>query len=543
MSFSPSLLGHPGNITLASLGGDVDSSVASPIDSSTDVTPDIPLFTSTCQVNAIAQQTATGLQSVQVVLKPMVGRGFTFSDNHWTSYRRNYFQISATYAIINAQASFGGLDVDSCDGEAISNTVGLVALTDHGLVPIQHFSIGIAARCMDETDNVPVDLIQRTAKRERGPKIIPTHIPCAPLPDLQTAPQDAPSGTVVVYERLQFRSTTTFANRRRIGKQYHTISVQLWATLFDGSEILVASIETAPLVVRSKSPRHYAEKLDMSLMDDSGMSSGFESNSPSIHSPTPRLRKVGDGGWRGSLMAKTLPMQQMQQQIKQHLQYQPHQQPPSRQLNLLQYGDESTLGMISPAMSESHPQLSFLNFPLNNMSANGFSEGYSSPSQSSGSMSQYDSPSPSPLLHQALNRVASPSPSMNGRSPSPNPYAMFLLSQSIQPNELFSNSLLPTQRLQSTQLNSTQLNSAQLNSAQLNSAQLNSAQLNSAQLNSTQSLSMPSFDLLGMGNLQMDIGNDLSNKLQSISTPSIDAFGYDESMKPLAYDFGEALAL
>ncbi|EGF77093.1 hypothetical protein BATDEDRAFT_92057 [Batrachochytrium dendrobatidis JAM81] len=528
MSFSPSLLGHPGNITLASLGGDVDSSVASPIDSSTDVTPDIPLFTSTCQVNAIAQQTATGLQSVQVVLKPMVGRGFTFSDNHWTSYRRNYFQISATYAIINAQASFGGLDVDSCDGEAISNTVGLVALTDHGLVPIQHFSIGIAARCMDETDNVPVDLIQRTAKRERGPKIIPTHIPCAPLPDLQTAPQDAPSGTVVVYERLQFRSTTTFANRRRIGKQYHTISVQLWATLFDGSEILVASIETAPLVVRSKSPRHYAEKLDMSLMDDSGMSSGFESNSPSIHSPTPRLRKVGDGGWRGSLMAKTLPMQQMQQQIKQHLQYQPHQQPPSRQLNLLQYGDESTLGMISPAMSESHPQLSFLNFPLNNMSANGFSEGYSSPSQSSGSMSQYDSPSPSPLLHQALNRVASPSPSMNGRSPSPNPYAMFLLSQSIQPNELFSNSLLPTQRLQSTQLNSTQLNSAQLNSAQLNS---------------TQSLSMPSFDLLGMGNLQMDIGNDLSNKLQSISTPSIDAFGYDESMKPLAYDFGEALAL
>ncbi|KAH6592098.1 hypothetical protein BASA50_008244 [Batrachochytrium salamandrivorans] len=520
MSLSPPTLQCPIGLHMGSLGSaESPSSIES-----TNALPypqDIPLFTSTCQSGNIAIHTPTGPQSVHIVLKPMVGRGFILSEGNWTSYRRNYFQISATYAIQRSAPVFGpdGAYSDDSPENTISSVLGLVAVTENGLMPVQNFSIGIASRCTDGTDSAPVDLIQRTAKRERGPKIIPSHIPCAPLPDVNMAPQDAPSGTVVVYERLQFRSTAISTTRRRLGKQFHMIAVQLWATLLDGTEVLVASTETAPLVVRSKSPRHYAEKMDLSDLNDS-CASGTDSSSTSVHSMSPRLRKVGDSGWRGSSMAKTLTMQQMQQQIKQqqmqqysqqfqNLQYQPYQQPPTHQHNLLQSHDDPSNqpGLISPAMSESYPQLSFMYSPMTPMAGempNNGSGIYAPSPQTATAISRFDTSSPQPGS-QTLNRIGSPSPS-NGSCPSPSPIS------TIFPLEWRDTSVAASPQQPS-------------------------------QLLPTQPLSMTNFDLLGMGNLALAHPNNPSLAQQDMLPMPVsnDQVGYGGHMAPLMYDMGDAV--
>ncbi|KAJ1341305.1 hypothetical protein BSLG_004035 [Batrachochytrium salamandrivorans] len=77
---------------------------------------------------------------------------------------------------------------DDSPENTISSVLGLVAVTENGLMPVQNFRLA-SHQCTDGTDSAP-------------------------------APQDAPSGTVVVYERLQFRSTAISTTRRRLGKQF-----------------------------------------------------------------------------------------------------------------------------------------------------------------------------------------------------------------------------------------------------------------------------------------------------------------------------------
>ncbi|KAI8928492.1 hypothetical protein BC831DRAFT_448141 [Entophlyctis helioformis] len=224
-----------------------------------------------------------GTSSLQVQIRPKIGKGFAFTEGIWLGYRRNYFQVSSTFVILDSAK------------QAVQPSDAILASTPAGLVPVSRFAFSLASRCSDGEDSAPVDIVQRTAKREKGPQTTPPRLFCSPLPSIDTAPHDAPAGGAVVYERLQFRNTTIAASRRRFAAQYHFVSVQLWAVLDDGSEIIVATTETVPLVVRSRSPRHYMD-------NDSGDFADTTPTSPVTATTPPRLklRRPGESGWRTS---------------------------------------------------------------------------------------------------------------------------------------------------------------------------------------------------------------------------------------------------
>ncbi|KAJ2302102.1 hypothetical protein IWW55_003576, partial [Coemansia sp. RSA 2706] len=169
-----------------------------------------------------------------VRMYPQVDRGFFMSDSDWTCYRRNYFQVSCAFAL--SPTSPGPFMV--ADRE--------------GMRAVRHFLIGISARVA--ANSARVELVQHTPKRDKGPQITPQPQPVRPneMPD--------PSASVAAsFERLQFKTATANNGKRRAAQQYYVLELALYADCADGTRVLVATTESPPIVVRGRSPGHYAD--------------------------------------------------------------------------------------------------------------------------------------------------------------------------------------------------------------------------------------------------------------------------------------------
>ncbi|ORX56540.1 p53-like transcription factor [Piromyces finnis] len=200
-------------------------------------------------------------KSYNLKIIPKVDRGFfpTGPEKDFTCYRRNYFQISASFSAKNIK-----------DPSLFSPCFLKVGNT---FLSIQNFYIGICAKVKDS--NKEIRVVQQTAKREKGPQNKPIPKVCKPGGNPSCYHGVNSNQSIVTFERLQFKSATPNTNRRSSKQQFYALVIDLYAST-PFKRYKVATIESKRLIVRSRSPGHYqnsSEYDDPCLNDDSNESS------------------------------------------------------------------------------------------------------------------------------------------------------------------------------------------------------------------------------------------------------------------------------
>jgi hypothetical protein len=148
------------------------------------------------------------------------------SPEGWSCYRRNYIQIRAS-------CSFS------------SNREGGYSISVNGSrMMVEKFTIGIESFFCDKGQEI--DLIQRTAKRDHGPKLLP--------PQLTVIPNGTDKEGSVLFERLH---TTAPTERRGLSSPcYILLSLYAWV----GTQTYrICTQRSAPLVVRGKSKKYFED--------------------------------------------------------------------------------------------------------------------------------------------------------------------------------------------------------------------------------------------------------------------------------------------
>lgn len=176
-------------------------------------------------------------------INPKVDRGFFLADNDWTCYRRNYFQVSSAFSATDAH----GLEAE----------LPCLMEMDNNLCTVTGFAIGISARVANGEKKI--ELVQHTPKRDKGPQLIPQPKPVRSGGDPHRYNGIGTNQLVATFERLQFKTATANNGKRRAAQQYYILILELYAQIENGQQYKVAMTESAPLVVRGRSPGHYAD--------------------------------------------------------------------------------------------------------------------------------------------------------------------------------------------------------------------------------------------------------------------------------------------
>jgi len=205
-----------------------------------------PFFSQTQQHYNVYTMDRTN--SLKLRINSKVDRGFFLADSDWTCYRRNYFQISSAFSIQGTT-------------HAVNETEVACLLEVEGQYhPISQFLLGITARVSNSDKKI--ELVQHTPKRDKGPQMVPVPKPIRPGGNLNLSSVGSNSN-IVTFERIQFKTATANNGKRRAAQQYYVVMVDLYAQV-DGFEqsFRVATSTSAPLVVRGRSPGHYADNHD-----------------------------------------------------------------------------------------------------------------------------------------------------------------------------------------------------------------------------------------------------------------------------------------
>ncbi|KAL8709316.1 MAG: hypothetical protein Q9220_005909 [cf. Caloplaca sp. 1 TL-2023] len=213
----------------------------------------------------------------QVDIQAKIDKGFFKTDQDWTCYRRNYCKVECSFTLKPFSTETEALFLRKSARETAP-------------VAIQSFAICIGAR-VDGEDGKPIELVQHTPKRDKGPTGQPEKIKVLPHPsgihgvyseqegllnphssstsDYEppyppTASSNQQSPTVATFDRIQFKNATANNGKRRAAQQYFHIVVELFAEVpsnqsAEGQWVKVASRISAPMVVRGRSPGHYAD--------------------------------------------------------------------------------------------------------------------------------------------------------------------------------------------------------------------------------------------------------------------------------------------
>lgn len=212
-----------------------------------------------------------------------IDKGFFFSsDRVWTCYRRNYFSVTVSY----------GLTPYIPNGRLYLNRGGKAE-------QIQSIAVSLAA-AVDGNQGKPIELVQHTPKRDKGPQLqmkkellTPTppgkshdhssyslnsfhqsSTPLGPSLPLQSETESghqysptthSSSSNQHNFERIQFKSATANNGKRRAQQQYYHLIVELWANVQNPRDdspvwVKIASKSSHPVVVRGRSPSHYSNE-------------------------------------------------------------------------------------------------------------------------------------------------------------------------------------------------------------------------------------------------------------------------------------------
>ncbi|KAI8902146.1 hypothetical protein BC833DRAFT_616964 [Globomyces pollinis-pini] len=216
-------------------------------------------------------------QQVSVSILPKLDRGFFLAGPEWTCYRRNYFQLSSSFALLDGNSMEAGLPCF-----IVVNGVPL---------KVETFLLGIDARVA--SGERKIGLTQHTPKRDKGPQMTPQPKPVNPGKPYPLNSENQTDSTIS-FERLQFKSATANNGKRRAAQQFFCIIVDLFCTTEDGQNFKVATIQSSPLVVRGRSPGHYT--------DNPAAISGQLADNGQLDSPIsayPPLTSAADGQYSG----------------------------------------------------------------------------------------------------------------------------------------------------------------------------------------------------------------------------------------------------
>ncbi len=235
---------------------------------------------------------------IPIDIQAKIDKGFFKTDLDWTCYRRNYFSVACSYTLNPYNTKMEPFHLQGTRG-------------DGNPVAVQSFAIGISAR-VDGEDGKQIELVQHTPKRDKGPtgapektKLLPhtgaysiysEHVGgLSPRSGLSsdydtayapTSPSSQQSQTVATFERIQFKNATANNGKRRAAQQYFHIVVELFAETqgtqsAEGQWTKIASRISAPMVVRGRSPGHYADdrRGSSTSMGPGGGSSGDSAGS------------------------------------------------------------------------------------------------------------------------------------------------------------------------------------------------------------------------------------------------------------------------
>lgn len=212
--------------------------------------------------------------SAKIGVYGCIDKGFFQAEGEWTCYRRNYFSCVCHYTLT---PYFPGVPVDFTPSSSRAP-----AATVHG------FAMCISAVVADN-DQHAIELVQHTAKRDKGPTKTPPRIPLMAKPDTgvhshvgmygtnaamgHSNSSHYPDGWVVsdtsgnspqtecTFERIQFKQATQNNGKRRAAQQYYHLIIELWANTGSpgGSDhwVKVAYRKSAKMIVRGRSPGHY----------------------------------------------------------------------------------------------------------------------------------------------------------------------------------------------------------------------------------------------------------------------------------------------
>ncbi|KAI3630597.1 hypothetical protein MIR68_012032 [Amoeboaphelidium protococcarum] len=219
-----------------------------------------PHFTPTQQHETVYSGDKSQMMKFSLTAK--LDKGFFLADNDWTCYRRNYFQLSAAFQSFASSAVAGeNSSMFQCPVEEQNAVIVQGGQTKR----ITSFKIGVSSRVAASQKSI--QLIQHTSKRDKGPQKVPGPRICRSggqlisLSPLHGASEAISCGDdVVCFERIQFKSSTANNGKRRTAQQYFVLDICLFAELQDGSDVRIASTTSAPLIVRGRSPGHYADQ-------------------------------------------------------------------------------------------------------------------------------------------------------------------------------------------------------------------------------------------------------------------------------------------
>lgn len=208
-----------------------------------------PYFSATEVYDNLFSSDKSTVLTVRVQSK--MDRGFFMADNDWTCYRRNYFQVSSVFSIHGFNQYYSMNDPQQPQQ--------IFVQSEGTLAPVQRFLLGVTSRVANSDKEI--ELIQHTPKRDKGPQCRPEPKPITPGGNL-TMSSVANNQNIVTFERIQFKTATANNGKRRAAQQYYVCVVELYAETDRHQLVKVGSCRSAPLVVRGRSPGHYADIQD-----------------------------------------------------------------------------------------------------------------------------------------------------------------------------------------------------------------------------------------------------------------------------------------
>ncbi|KAF9406870.1 hypothetical protein BGZ94_002922 [Podila epigama] len=179
-----------------------------------------------------------------------IDRGF-FLAKDWTCYRRNYFQLSTSFSFLELESLAPPHSEPPCLVER-----------DGTVARVRGFLVCIGAEI--QNGEKVIELVQHTPKRDKGPQMTPQPTRIRAGGDL-TMTSSSMNPNIVTFERVQFKTATANNGKRKAAQQYYQVHVDLYAEVDGGELVLVSTSYSAPLVVRGRSPGHYADNEDAHL--------------------------------------------------------------------------------------------------------------------------------------------------------------------------------------------------------------------------------------------------------------------------------------
>lgn len=228
---------------------------------------------------------------IKAEISGIIDKGFFLAEDHWTCYRRNYFSCVCSFSLNPSPSAFPNAQMQFMQSGS------------QQALPVYGFAMSISAVVAD-SDNQPIELVQHTPKRDKGPVAKPEKVrlaPKAPQPSHhplsnsmygQTDPtvgmprdnyqpygvQQTSVPTEHTFERIQFKQATANNGKRRAAQQYYHLLVELWADVGqqNGGDqfVKIAYRKSAKMIVRGRSPGHYQTERRGSTSSGPGGSGG-----------------------------------------------------------------------------------------------------------------------------------------------------------------------------------------------------------------------------------------------------------------------------